>query len=214
MSLFIFHGENHIKSRQAYLEQSEKLKLPGVSTHKLEAKQLQPHALEQLLGTTSLFSENSVIQIEELHSLPKSERKTRLIQLFHNQISETVHVVLWEKKKLTATELKQFPQAKVQAFPLSSKMFAWINSLESLPIKKQLQLLQDAITSDGAEFCFAMLARQVRIWLGKTSANSPRQHKLLTIHEDLTFIDFHLKTGQSVLTLDQALTQTVLKLNS
>lgn len=214
MSLIIFHGEHHVKSRQAYTAQLEKLKLPGVTSHSFEVKHLQPSELEQLLGTNSLFSEKTVIQIEELHSLPKSERKTQLIKLLQQTDQEDISVVLWEKKKLTATELKNFSQAKIQAFPLSSKIFAWINSLDITPVEKQLKLLQDAVATDGAEFCFAMFARQIRIWLGKAPPNSPRLTKLLRIHEDLTLLDFSIKTGQSSLTLEQALSQCVLKLNS
>ncbi len=213
MPLTIFHGEHHVKSRQALHEAIEALKQRQISIQLLEAKPLEPANLEHFLGSTSLFAEESGLQIEELHSLPKSERKSKLIEQLTQPIANELHVFMWEKKKLTPTELKKFPTAKIHSFPISSKMFAWINSLNSSSVESQLKLLNDAIQSDGADFCFAMFARQIRIWLEKTPDTSPQLKLLLDIHEELTFTDYKIKTGQSTLTLEQTLVQLVLKLN-
>ena len=212
MSLTIFHGEHHVQSREALLRLRTELQNKHIPLRTFEAKTLSVEEFENILGTSSLFSDNSAVLIEELHSLPKSSRKTQLIKLLSQANTDDIHVLLWEKKKLTPTELKQFPQAKIQAFPLSSKMFAWINSLDKSPVKQQLTLLQATIIHDGAEFCFAMFTRQIRIWLDKTPEQSPRQQQLLQIHDQLVWADFKLKTGQSPIGLDQVLTKLVLEL--
>ena len=213
MPITIFHGEHHIKSRQALQTLRATLSSQNIPVQSLEVKTLELTVLENLLGTTSLFAEKTAIVLEELHSLPKSERKNLLLKLVGAHSSELIHVILWEKKKLTATELKLFDSAKIQIFPLSSSMFAWINSLDRSPVTQQVKLLQSALQSDGAEFCFAMFARQVRIWLGKTNEGSPKQIQLLDLHQKLMLTDYQVKTGQSNKSLGQILVELVLELS-
>lgn len=201
--------------------------LVGTRVVRLEADtSLQPAVLEQEAGSMDMFGSDKVIVIERLHSLLKSKRKDELIEMVA-RFSRSASLILWESKKLTPTQLKKFPDAQVKLFTLSPVIFQWVESIHTPPAQK-LKLLQEALKQDGAEFCFSMLARQIRQlllvktgaamkdapWTLKklqTQARAFTVEQLITLHEKLTQIDCMQKTGRAKLTLDQELEQMMIK---
>lgn len=221
MSLIILHGEHEVNSRAELASIIQQFSEKQMSVVRLEADtSLQPAVLEQELGSIDMFGGNKGVFIERLHSLLKSKRKDELIDIVV-RFSEQTPIVLWENKKLTATQLKKFPKAEVTLFSLSPVIFQWVESIHLTPTQK-LKLLHSALKQDGAEFCFAMLVRQVRQLLllksGTTMKDAPWTLKKLHtqaksfsldqlkyMHDKLTHIDYAQKTGQAKLTLDQEL---------
>jgi DNA polymerase III delta subunit len=226
MSITILHGEHHANSRAALVELMDKERAKGSQIIRIEATaSLQPAQLESELGSQDLFAQPKLIVIEELHSLPRSKKKDTLVELLLSY--PDAQIVLWESKKLTAPQAKKLVSAKQQLFTLSSSLFEWLDSLHG-PLPKKLSLLQQALQSDGAEFCFAMLSRQIRLLLITKSGEPMKEHpfvvkklqqqarsftqeQLLQFHEQLVLLDYRQKTGQSKLTLDQELEQLMLK---
>lgn len=217
----ILHGENTVKSRQALVKAIEQHKQQGGVVKRLEAKKLEPPELESQLAATNLFQDERLVVIEGLHSLRRSKRKKSLIKLAQEA---EISLILWEKRDLTKTMLKKFPQAKVQQFKITNQLFKWLDSLNPNPKTKanQIKLMAQAIDSNDEFMCLAMLARQVRLLIqakegGKISAppfvisklkRQTQQFKLgqlLKLHQQLLELDLKLKTSQTQMELGQHL---------
>jgi len=220
----ILHGEHHLQSRGVLSSLIAAASQSGRQVAHLEVKNLEPSGLQVSLQTQSLFAEPRTVIIEELHSLMKSKRKEELIKLLETfSDQEEVEIVLWEKKQLTATDLKHFPKAKVQAFLPTRSMFSWLNALSGQPsdaIKSRILTLQRAaVESDGEQFCFAMVMRQVRMLMeAKEGHGSAGQNfkmvgqaklfswtQLFYFHKQLLYIDLMQKTSGSPLTISSQL---------
>lgn len=218
--MIILHGENIIKSRQRLVELIEAAKKAGKDVERLGAAKLKPAELETALQKTSLFGTEQLVVIEELHSLPRSAQKNLLI----NIVSQAnVDVILWEKRALTPTMLKVFPNATVEQFKLSNSLFAWLDALSPKTDKKQyMRLAEAAQRANGEQMCLAMLIRQVRLLIqvkdGAVPAGPPFMisklkkqaqdfslDKLLDLHSQLFTIDLNSKTSNSFLTVGQEL---------
>ncbi len=216
----ILHGEHTVASRTILAQLLDQARANGVTVVRLQAKNLTEAELETQLGSSDLFGTDKLIVLEELHSLPRSSRKNSLIAAV---AKSSIPVVLWEKRDLTPTMLKQFQGAKVEHCKASSSLFSWLQSIGTTqPIKKKLELLQQSIAADSDQFCFIMLCRQVRQLLIVKDAGSVAGHpfavaqlkkqaalfsleKLLRLHSKLLDIDWTHKTGKATLTLAQEL---------
>ncbi|PIY80764.1 MAG: hypothetical protein COY80_01195 [Candidatus Pacebacteria bacterium CG_4_10_14_0_8_um_filter_42_14] len=227
MSVIIFHGNHTVESRDSLLNEISKRQSRGIEIFKLEAKQLSPSSLESELGSNTLFDSAKCVVIEELHSLPTSKKRDELVSLINSSPSD---VLLWEKKKLTATQLKKFPNSLNREHNISTTLFSWLDSLGSnASPQKKLNLLHDAVKQDGAQFCFLMLARQTRLLLtsidGGQVAGAPfvqsklkkqahffTQGELLGLHKKLLQIDTEQKTSTATLKLEQELDMLTLSM--
>ena len=226
----ILHGENTVQSRNQLFKYISVAKEAGKSILNMDAKALDLVALEQVLGNESLFAEQKVVIITELHTLLKSKKKDELIEMVAKAAAQSetsaIEIILWEKRDLTATMLKKFPVAKTEQFKLSSTLFSWLDNLtgqkNSIQVKKMLELFQKAVQSDGDFMCFSMLIRQIRLliqakegnvvglppfMIGKLKKQSESFSfpQLLTIHHKLLLIDIAQKTSQSRLNMTQEL---------
>lgn len=228
--IYILHGEQMVTSRQQLQELLEQFKAQQSEITRLDAKPLDPASLQEALGRSSLFGQEQVVVIEGLHSLPTSTRKKELIAL----VGETqTPVILWEKRALTPTMLKKFPGAHIQEFKPTSHVFKWLDSLsgQTKPSLKQHELLQQAIQQDGAELCFHLLVRQIRLLLSvkvnhaikgapfmiaklKKQASNFSLPQLLAFHEQLFMIEKASKTGQAKVELSTTLDLLTLGLYS
>ncbi len=221
MMLIILHGENIIDSRNKLVELINDAKNKNKSIERLDAKKINPGILESKLVKQDLFGTEITIIIEELHSLPRSKQKNILVELI---AKSEVNVILWEKRKLTATMLKKFPQAKTIEFKLSNSLFNWLDSLSGNKKNKKQQIttLHQALKDEDPYLCLIMLARQTRMLIqvkeSGTMAGSPWMvqkikkqsqlfslQQLLNIHRQLLNIDLHQKTSTNALNLDQEL---------
>lgn len=219
--MIIIHGENTVASRSKLLEYIDQAKASEQEIVRVEAKALGEAELEELLGTSDLFGTEKTIIIEGLHSLPKSKKQKRLIELLaNNQIHS---LILWEKRALTKTMLKAFPNAKNFEFKVSKTLFTWLDMLGQKGSEtKKLTVLHDAIKTDGEYFCFLMLIRQSRMLIQvksggkiagapfmiaklKKQADQFTLESLRALHKKLLEIDQQQKTSTASLTLNQQL---------
>lgn len=224
----IIHGENIIASREKLITLLDKIKESGGEIVKLEAKELSEAVLEELFGANDLFGTQKTIVIEGLHSLPKSKKQKTLIELSTN--SQIHEVILWEKRTLTKTMLKPFSNTQVFEFKASKTLFNWLDMLGTKENEtKKLQLLQDAIATDGEYFCFIMLIRQFRLLIQaktdsqiagapfmitklKKQAERFTLNQLVGIYSKLLEFDLSQKTSKNLLSVNQWLDLLSLKL--
>lgn len=224
--MLVLHGDNSVQSRHTLGQLLAEARQANKVVVRLEAKKLTLADLQETLRSESLFGDEKLVVVEELHSLPTSNRKKELIEAVaesaQNQGSTTV--IVWEKRPLTATMLKKLGSSDVQEFKLSKSLFAWLDSLNGHKrnLSAQLKLFHDAIAQEGEYLCFLMLARQTRMLLsaadggeikgppfmiGKLTkqAQSFTLDQLWRLHQQLLEIDYRQKTSASPLDLTQEL---------
>jgi DNA polymerase III delta subunit len=235
--MLILHGENTIQSRARLVQELDKAHATQVQISRIAAKDLDTVQLELVLQSESLFGEPKLVVIEELHSLPKSAKKDQLIKQIatfaNSSTNSSTSVILWEKRALTATMLKQFKTAQAQSFPVTAALFGWLDSLtpqaNPAQLTKILKLLQQALKQDGDFLCLTMLVRQIRLLIQakentpiagapfmiaklKKQAGNFTLEKLLQLHHKLLQLDLASKTSTPGLNLSQELAVLMTKL--
>jgi len=224
----IIHGENITQSRKKLVELIEQFQEAGVLIERLDAKQLDLATLEKKLQKTDLFGHTQAIIVEQLHSLPRSKKLTQMIEMIANS---KMQLCLWEKRDLTATMLKKFPQAEVFHYKLANSLFLWLDTLSPNKNSKphQLKLFKKAQEEHDEYLCFIMLIRQIRLLIQainkdqiqgpsfmvrkiQSQANQFKLEQLLTTHSKLHQLDLKVKTSTNILTLSQEIEQLIINL--
>lgn len=212
--LTLFHGDNIVGSRKAFVEAVAQAKAGGLVVH-LSAKTLTPASLGDTLGAQDLFCQKKTVAIEGLLSLPRSKARDTMIELALNSNQD---IILWEGKSATPAQLKKFSKARVMMFRTSPAVFMWIDSLRPGNAFQSVQLFHKAVEQEDAEMCFAMLSRQVRLMMQAKEkmplkvapfaiaklvkqAGLFTQDQLTTLHQKLVELDSNQKTSGSALSL-------------
>ncbi len=234
--LTIIHGDNQVKSRKKLWELILQAQSKGFAVTLIEAKNLHLAQLETSLASTQLFNPKKLIVIHELHSLKRSKQKGNLIEFVAHfcqkrikQKKTSTQLILWEKRALTKTMAKKFPQAQIFEFKLANSLFKWLDSFSPNQNTKgkQLKLLQNAIQDNDEFACLAMLSRQIRLLIQakeqakikappfvisklKRQADQFTLNQLIKLHAQLLATDLALKTSTNQLELDQKLAWLVI----
>jgi hypothetical protein len=217
--LTIIHGENLIKSRDKLFQMKQSAKKDGQELTTLIAKKINEKVLENALFAKDLFGQKHCLIIEELHSLPRSKKRSSYLEAII-QASQFMDIVLWEKKSLSKTNLKKLGQARLNFFPMSKTLWQLLDhfSPQEKTKKKQLQLLQKAIEQDSAEFCLVMISKRVSDLIAVTAGANIAMHpfvqkklqkqkklftlkKLLVLHQKLYQLDNKIKHSSNLLNL-------------
>lgn len=214
--MLIFHGDDYLASRQTLNTHLDQLANSGYEVNRLEAKDITPSDLTQLLDNTNLFGNKPTPVIFGFFSLLASSNKKKLQEiLVKNQKEE---VILYEGKTLSATQLKVFPQATTKLFKPKSIIFNFLDSLKPNLNPQSIIMFKEIEKNEEVELIFALLIRQVRLLIQATEPESlklpPWQknklisqakmfgiQKLLKLHKDLYLIDRNIKTGRTNLSL-------------
>lgn len=224
----IIHGENTVQSRQKLLELESSYKAKSVTIKRLEAKSLGLADLETALGSDSLFGEDKVVVIEELHSQPKSAKQDGLFQQI---LAANIPIILWEKRALTKTMLSKLKPEKEFEFKLPQVLFKWLDSVSGDKKTKatQLKLLHQVLAGEDEQLCFIMLIRQIRLLIQakdnfplkgapfmvtklKKQSQSFTLEQLLSAHSKLLSLDMKQKTSATALSLGAELDILLLQL--
>lgn len=222
--MILIHGDNTVQSRNYLSQLLTTAKQDGKEIHQLVVTTVQLKDLEILSGTGSLFGTPQLIVLEEIHSLPKSAKKESFIQFLVKNLHADFDLIVWEKKSLTPTMIKKFPQAIVKEFKTSRYLFKWLDSLNGTHKNhsQQWQLFHQAIESDGEFMCFSMLVRQIRLLIQvkegypisgppfivqklRTQTATFKLSQLISIHQHLHDLDQKQKTSSGLLSLEQEL---------
>jgi len=224
--LTLLHGENIVASRQVLRSMIDTAQEAQAHVTQLDQKTTTLGSVQQALHQDDFFGQSNLLVIENLHAGPTSVQRKQIIA---EVVDAEQDIILWEQKKLTATQLKKFPQAKQQVFNLSKFVFSWLETLGAQNNEaKGLKLLHQAVAQESSELCFFLLIRQVRLLLqakdGETLAVAPFQksrfisqsqrftlRQLLALHQSLLQTDLAIKSSQLLLPLQLVLEDITLR---
>lgn len=191
----IIYGEDYLSSRN-YLKDLIKTQINA----KIEAKEIEPGELKQLLGNSDLFGTQPTIVIYGLFALSASKKKDLLIKILAD--SPQSNLILYEDKDINALTLKKFPKATLKKFEVPSIIFKFLDELKpNHPVD---------LPPVDPNFLFQMLIRQIRLllsvspnsklppWLSKKLINQKNafgEKRLLELHRELYQIDKRQKTS-------------------
>ena len=189
----IFHGDDIIKSRQAFLSS-----LPNRTTSEvlhLSRQQLDANKVNNFLFGPTLFALPKSLAIDGFFGLSAPQIKT--FSTLISASADDTNILLWQDKKLSAAQLKVFPTAKVSHFPASNLIFSAIRLLQYRQKDKFFPLHQQILDSEPFELYYFFLKRHFR-------TNDPRLYSQMIENEYLH------KSGLLSTPLPTVLTQLLL----
>lgn len=204
--IYIFHGDDQSKSRQAFNQQ-----LASYSTSdilRLDSKSIDLDQINNFLNGASLFAIEKTLSISNFFSISKPILD-KLIKIINN--SDPVNnIVLWQDKGLNVTQTKTFPKAKIEAFRLNNKLFACLNSIRPKNISGFVPLFNETIKEGLYDLFLYMLKNQLR----KQLITFSKFDKKLTCKTYLQLIelDYQNKSGQLTIPKELALQRTIINL--
>lgn len=212
--MVILHGENIVKSRTELIKMIQTAKEKRKETITLSGEKIDLTTLIQALESRSLFGLEKLVVIENLLQIKGRLRQEILTCLAkHDQQN---NLVWWEGKSISPGILKKFSKAKVFNFKISPIIFKFLDSLKPDNASYSLVLLKESLKKDDPEMVFYMLTRQIRLLIQAkdkkadqilkmapwqktkliSQANKFALNQLLSLHKQLTKIDYQQKTGQ------------------
>lgn len=220
--LTLLHGDSQVASRRQLNILIDKAKQQGVrDIIRLEGVSTSLTDLIQATETVSFFGTEKLVIVENLFSRPKSKLKDELIHRLKNVSPDSISIILWEPKLLTASQLKMLPNFQNQIFKISKVLFKFLESLSPGNSKSSLNFLHLALLQEESEMIFAMLIRQVRMLIQaqdnalklpgwqlskfKHQASAYTKPQLLKLHRQLLQLDQAQKTGQTLLSVADTL---------
>jgi len=203
--VYIFHGDDQFQSRLAFSQLLESF--TNCQLYKTEAKSLDLDSINLLFNSTSLFYDQKVIAIGNFFSLNKSQINQILK---HHKKNPSVELLLWQDKKLTQTQIKIFPQAKISYFPINRLLFQALNNLKPNNINRFLDMLSQVLIQEPYDLVLYLFKNSLRKQL--TTYTQFDINKLTQAYLSLIELDYQNKTGQLTTPKDIALERIFLKL--
>ena len=203
--IYIFHGDDQLKSRTAinnFLDQKK-----DYDSLRLDQKDINPDQVNVFINSQSLFSSPKLIIFFNLFSVPKANLD-KLIKVIKS--NDSLDIIIWQDKPLTATQLKTFPQAKTEIFPLDKKLFKCINSLSPKNVSRFIPLYHQVLAQEPFELFLFWLKFNIRKQLTSFSKFSP--DSLKTAYIQMIELDYQSKTGQLAIPKDMALERILINL--
>lgn len=172
MTIYIFHGDGIAESRKLLLSQIIKEKAQGNDVRFIEGDKLAPRDLESTLSTSNLFSVETLV-IENILGRLRSKDKDACIELL-SKYSGDKNILLWDKKEVTAPNLKKFAGAKISNSKAPTALFALLEAIEPGNAKAVLNLLHEVVEGGEDIIVFTMIARQISYLIMMKSGTSPK----------------------------------------
>jgi len=216
----IIHGENLSLSRSFLLDKKNEAK----EVVEFSGGRLQLSDLAQLSTGGSLFTRERSVFIENL-LVNKKQTAFKEIVEFIKINQKDFDFFLWENGELSKTVLSQFPGASVNVFKLPQNLFLFLDNLRP-DNQNNVNFFHKAIENSNQELVLYMMIRQFRLMLAlvaedllidevkriapwqkdkvRKQANLFGEEKLIRSLKKLHIIDLKQKSGQTGLTLIQA----------
>jgi hypothetical protein len=202
--IYIFHGDNLEASRHALNSTLDQIKNQAIL--RLDQKQIEVEKINLFLNSNDLFGQAKSIYLGNYFSLTKPifEKITKLIN------ASKIDVYIWQDKALTMTQLKSFPQAKINLFRADNLLYSCLNTIK--PKNLALFLSQyDKIIDKGLYDLFLYLLKgNIRRQLQTYSQFNP--DNLKKIYLQLIELDYQNKTGQLSIPKEIALKRILINL--
>lgn len=203
--IYIFHGDNQFDSRAAFSQLLDQYQNADIL--KVDQKEITPETVNHFLQSNSLLSDKKVLAIANLFSVTKSNLD-KIIKTINS--SSEVDVLIWQDKKLNPTQLKTFPQAKVQGFSLDNHLFACLNSIKPKNLKVFIPLYQKVVQQNLYDLFLYLLKSNIRKQL--TSYSRFNAAILKRTYLQLIELDFQNKSGQLAVDKESALERIIINL--
>jgi len=203
--IYIFHGDDQLKSRTAvntFLDQKK-----DYDILRLDSKDINPDQVNVFINSQSLFSSPKIISLFNLFSVPKANLD-KIIKVINS--NNSLDIIIWQDKTLTATQLKTFPNSKNETFPLDKKLFKCINSLTPKNTSRFIPLYHQVLAQEPYELFLFWLKFNIRKQLTTFSKFSP--DSLKTAYLQMIELDYQSKTGQLAIPKEIALERILLNL--
>jgi len=205
--IYIFHGDDQLQSRSAinsFLDQKK-----DYDTLRLDVKDIDLDQVNVFINSQSLFSSPKLIAFFNLFSIPKANLDKIIKIIKSNNSSETI---IWQDKTLTATQLKTFPQAKIETFPLDKKLFKCLNSLTPKNLARFLPLYHQVLQQEPFELFLFWTKLSLRKQI--TGFSRFPVEKIKTAYLQTIELDYQSKTGQLSIPKELALERIFINLLS
>ena len=205
--LYLFHGDDQKSSRQALNQLLKTIKNDNFL--RLDSKSIDLEPVNNFLSGTSLLSSQKTLLLDNFFSTTKARNK--LVDLICHHQADT-DIIIWHSKKLTPSQIKTFPNAKVTFFDLPNYLWGCLNSLRPQNIKGFLPLYQKVIDQNLYDLFLYLLKQKLRKQLD--SYSSFPQAKLLKTYLLLIELDYQNKTGELSTPKHLALERIIVRLLS
>ncbi|MBU3935675.1 hypothetical protein KJ909_03290 [Patescibacteria group bacterium] len=205
--IYIFHGDNQKESRSAL--NTLIATNPEANILRLAYKRASLETINNFLTGTSLLSANKILFIDGFFSILKARDK--IIKLL-NQNQQNTTIILWQSKKLTVTQLKNFPSAKINHFPLPNTLWNCLSAVKPGSLSTFLRLYSDINKQHLYDLFLYLLKNNLRKQIG--SFSSLPQDKLIKTYLLLIELDYQNKSGQLNTPKEIALERIIINLLS
>ena len=203
--IYIFHGDNQFDSRQALNKLLEQY--TQYDQLKTDSKNIDLDRVNLFLQSSSLFAEKKVLIIENFFSANKSIID-KLIKVVKD--SNDIDLIIWQDKALNATQLKTFPQSKVQLFALSNKLFGCLNAVRPKNLNGFIPLYKEVLKMGLYDLFLYLIKGNLRRQL--TTYSKFDQAKVKNSYLQLIELDYQNKSGQLSIPKEIALERIVMNL--
>lgn len=224
--IYIFAGEDQVKSRQAYLKK--------LSQHKevtqLAGEVLDLNTLIQACESQGLWSSNTVA-IERLTQKRKSKERDQIFMYLGRMVKDQdISIYIWEPKSVPKWYTSGLPGAKVDNYQLPKTFFAVLDNFSPATKVKFLNLIDECKKNYETDFIWYMLINHLRklyyLSLAESAPISSQRYKakllnqvnsfsknqLTDIFNWVTRVDFERKQALNHDSTDSLLDKLVLKL--
>jgi DNA polymerase III delta subunit len=226
----LLHGEYIEASRAELNRLIERAK--GREIRRVEGKSVDASLLVQSLESSSLFTTDTLVVVEQLFG--KLGRQTKKIAQYAEIITraaDQMDIILWEDSQLTVAMIKHLgASVAVREFTLPVLIFQFLDSVRAGNRKQTLSIFSDLIRTHAPELVFSMLVKRVRQLMLLVTGGQPAglaawqltrlttQAKSFTIDElivlygKLADAEYSIKSGSSAFTFRQRIEQVLVTL--
>jgi hypothetical protein len=203
--IHIFHGDNQINSRDAlntFLGSKKDCEIL-----RIESKEINLDQINIFINSQSLFTTPKLIVFLNFFSIPKAILD-KVIKIIKS--NDSFDIVIWQDKSLNPTQLKNFPKAKIELFPLDKKLFKCLNNLYPNNLSKFLTLYHQVLEQEPFELFLFWVKFNLRKQLTNYSPLSPE--KLKKAYLQTIELDYQSKNGQLTIPKEIALERIFINL--
>jgi hypothetical protein len=196
----IFHGDDQVKSREAFLSAVTS------DTLKLDSKNIDLNQVNNYLNEGSLFGDTKTIAISNFFTIPKANLD-KIVKLI---LKTKVNVVIWQDKLLNVTQLKTFPKATILSYKADNSLYSCLNSIKPKNLNRFIVLYDKVINQNLFDLFLYLLKAKFRKLLQFPSTFD--QKVILRTYLQIIELEYQYKSGQLSFSKDLALKRVLLPL--
>ncbi len=186
--IYIFHGDDQLKSREALNTHPDQNSSREIL--RLDSKSSTLETINNFLNSQTLFASPKTLVISNYFSIPKPIAD-KISPLLNSE--PDISILLWQDKKLTPTQLKLFPKAKIEVYNPSSNIFSIINAIQPDNTAYFIKAFRKGLQTEAFELVFYLIKNSLRKQLSGYSKFN--QAMLKRTYLNLIELEFQTKTG-------------------